>query len=198
MAKDKKNGFNKEKDKETGAECGSSGTQEKAAAAEDKPAAEEEAGGEDAPDEFSELKEKMASLQDKYLRQAAEFDNYKKRIRKEKSELILNGGEKVITSLLPVLDDFERALANIRKEDEENALLQGIELIYQKLATTLQTHGLDIIKTENADFDTDYHEAIAMISVEDKEMKGKVVDCVQKGYTLNNKVIRHSKVAVGQ
>ncbi len=198
MAKDKKNGFNKEKDKETGAERGSSGTQEKAAAAEDKPAAEEEAGGEDAPDELSELKEKMASLQDKYLRQAAEFDNYKKRIRKEKSELILNGGEKVITSLLPVLDDFERALANIRKEGEENALLQGIELIYQKLASTLQTHGLDIIKTENADFDTDYHEAIAMIPVEDKEMKGKVVDCVQKGYTLNNKVIRHSKVAVGQ
>ena len=159
---------------------------------------ETDATNEEATDEINELKEQLASLQDKYLRQIAEFDNYRKRILKEKSELILNGGEKVISSLLPVLDDFERALINIKKGGDETTLLQGTELIYQKLLTTLESQGLSKIKTEKEDFNTDFHEAVAMVPVDDERMKGKVVDCVQTGYTLNNKVIRHSKVAVGQ
>ena len=159
---------------------------------------ETDATNEQATDEIIELKEQLASLQDKYLRQIAEFDNYRKRILKEKSELILNGGEKVISSLLPVLDDFERALINIKKGGDETTLLQGTELIYQKLLSTLESQGLSKIKTEKEDFNTDFHEAVAMVPVDDESMKGKVVDCVQTGYTLNNKVIRHSKVAVGQ
>lgn len=159
---------------------------------------ETDATNEEATDEINELKEQLASLQDKYIRQIAEFDNYRKRILKEKSELILNGGEKVISSLLPVLDDFERALINIKKGGDETTLLQGTELIYQKLLTTLESQGLSKIKTEKEDFNTDFHEAVAMVPVDDESMKGKVVDCVQTGYTLNNKVIRHSKVAVGQ
>lgn len=159
---------------------------------------ETDATNEQATDEINELKEQLASLQDKYLRQIAEFDNYRKRILKEKSELILNGGEKVISSLLPVLDDFERALINIKKGGDETTLLQGTELIYQKLLSTLESQGLSKIKTEEEDFNTDFHEAVAMVPVDDESMKGKVVDCVQTGYTLNNKVIRHSKVAVGQ
>ena len=159
---------------------------------------ETDATNEQATDEINELKEQLASLQDKYLRQIAEFDNYRKRILKEKSELILNGGEKVISSLLPVLDDFERALINIKKGGDETTLLQGTELIYQKLLSTLESPGLSKIKTEKEDFNTDFHEAVAMVPVDEESMKGKVVDCVQTGYTLNNKVIRHSKVAVGQ
>lgn len=159
---------------------------------------ETDATNEEATDEINELKEQLASLQDKYIRQIAEFDNYRKRILKEKSELILNGGEKVISSLLPVLDDFERALINIKKGGDETTLLQGTELIYQKLLSTLESQGLSKIKTEREDFNTDFHEAVAMVPVDDESMKGKVVDCVQTGYTLNNKVIRHSKVAVGQ
>ena len=159
---------------------------------------ETDATNEQATDEINELKEQLASLQDKYLRQIAEFDNYRKRILKEKSELILNGGEKVISSLLPVLDDFERALINIKKGGDETTLLQGTELIYQKLLSTLESQGLSKIKTEKEDFNTDFHEAVAMVPVDDEIMKGKVVDGVQTGYTLNNKVIRHSKVAVGQ
>ena len=159
---------------------------------------ETDATNEQATDEINELKEQLASLQDNYLRQLAEFDNYRKRILKEKSELILNGGEKVISSLLPVLDDFERALINIKKGGDETTLLQGTELIYQKLLSTLESQGLSKIKTEKEDFNTDFHEAVAMVPVDDESMKGKVVDCVQTGYTLNNKVIRHSKVAVGQ
>ena len=159
---------------------------------------ETDATNEQATDEINELKEQLASLQDKYLRQIAEFDNYRKRILKEKSELILNGGEKVISSLLPVLDDFERALINIKKGGDETTLLQGTEIIYQKLLSTLESQGLSKIKTEKEDFNTDFHEAVAMVPVDDESMKGKVVDCVQTGYTLNNKVIRHSKVAVGQ
>lgn len=159
---------------------------------------ETDATNEQATDEINELKEQLASLQDKYIRQIAEFDNYRKRILKEKSELILNGGEKVMSSLLPVLDDFERALINIKKGGDETTLLQGTELIYQKLLSTLESQGLSKIKTEKEDFNTDFHEAVAMVPVDDESMKGKVVDCVQTGYTLNNKVIRHSKVAVGQ
>ncbi len=129
---------------------------------------------------------------------SSKFDNYRKRVLKEKSELIQNGGESVISSLLPIIDDFERALQNMKKSDDTAALKEGVELIYQKFMKTLESNGLKTIETKEADFNTDFHEAVAMIPAPNDESKGKVVDCVQKGYKLNDKVIRHAKVAVGQ
>lgn len=149
-------------------------------------------------DKTAEYEATIADLKDKYLRQAAEFDNYRKRVLKEKSELIQNGGESVISSLLPIIDDFERALQNMKKSDDTAALKEGVELIFQKFMKTLESNGLKTIETKEADFNTDFHEAVAMIPAPNDESKGKVVDCVQKGYKLNDKVIRHAKVAVGQ
>lgn len=149
-------------------------------------------------DKTAEYEATIADLKDKYLRQAAEFDNYRKRVLKEKSELIQNGGESVISSLLPIIDDFERALQNMKKSNDTAALKEGVELIYQKFMKTLESNGLKTIETKEADFNTDFHEAVAMIPAPNDESKGKVVDCVQKGYKLNDKVIRHAKVAVGQ
>ena len=149
-------------------------------------------------DKTAEYEATIADLKDKYLRQAAEFDNYRKRVLKEKSELIQNGGESVSSSLLPIIDDFERALQNMKKSDDTAALKEGVELIYQKFMKTLESNGLKTIETKEADFNTDFHEAVAMIPAPNDESKGKVVDCVQKGYKLNDKVIRHAKVAVGQ
>lgn len=148
--------------------------------------------------ELSEANDKIADLNDKYLRQAAEFDNYRKRTMKEKAELIKNGGERVIEAILPVLDDFERALANMAKDENAKEILTGIELIHAKFSNILKSNGLQKIETEGQDFNTDFHEAIAMIPAPTPELKGKVLDCVQTGYTLNDKVIRHAKVAVGE
>ena len=133
---------------------------------------------------------------DKYIRLVAEFENYKKRTLKEKSELILNGSEKTVAAILPILDDFERATAD--KTEDPQAIKEGYELIYKKFLKALETLGVHKIKTDNADFDVDYHEAIAMVPGMGDDKKGKVIDCVQTGYTLNDKVIRHAKVAVGQ
>ena len=148
--------------------------------------------------ELNEANEKIATLEDKYLRQVAEFDNYRKRTVKEKAELIKNGGERAIESILPVLDDFERALANMSKNEGAAEIMTGIELIYNKFIGILKQNGLQKIETEGANFDTDFHEAIAIIPAPSEELKGKVLDCVQTGYTLNDKVIRHAKVAVGE
>ena len=148
--------------------------------------------------ELDEANEKVATLEDKYLRQVAEFDNYRKRTIKEKAELIKNGGERAIESILPVLDDFERAMANMAKNESAAEIMTGIELIYNKFVGILKQNGLQKIETEGADFNTDFHEAIAMIPAPTEELKGKVLDCVQTGYTLNDKVIRHAKVAVGE
>ena len=133
---------------------------------------------------------------DKYIRLVAEFENYKKRTLKEKSELILNGSEKTVAAILPILDDFERATAD--KTEDPQAIKEGYELIYKKFLKALETLGVHKIETDNADFDVDYHEAIAMVPGMGDDKKGKVIDCVQTGYTLNDKVIRHAKVAVGQ
>ena len=149
-------------------------------------------------EEMARLETEIAELKDKYLRQVAEFDNYRKRTLKEKTELILNGGEKIITSLLPVLDDMERAQQNIEKSDDIEALKEGINLVFKKLMTVLESAGLQKIDTDGKDFDTDVHEAIAMIPATTDDQKGKVIDCVQAGYKLNEKVIRHAKVAIGQ
>ena len=148
--------------------------------------------------ELNEANEKIAALEDKYIRQVAEFDNYRKRTMKEKAELIKNGGERTIESILPVLDDFERALANMSKDESNAEAMKGVELIYNKFAGILKQNGLQKIETEGADFNTDFHEAIAMVPAFEESMKGKVLDCIQTGYMLNEKVIRHAKVAVGE
>ena len=153
--------------------------------------AEEKTPLEKAQDEIEELK-------DKWLRSVAEFENYRKRTLKERAELILNGGEKVITAILPVLDDMERAIENGEKTDDPAVLREGMELIHQKFMKTLEGQGVSKIETEDADFDTDVHEAVAMVPGMGDNKKGKVIDCLQKGYKLNDKVIRHAKVAVGQ
>lgn len=143
--------------------------------------------------------EKIAAQQDQILRQAAEFDNYRKRTLKEKAELIKNGGEKTISAILPIIDDLERALQNMKSDNEEVcALKDGVELIYNKFLKSLQQEGLNKIETQEADFNTDYHEAIALVPAPTDELKGKILDCVQTGYQLNDKVIRHAKVVVGQ
>lgn len=149
--------------------------------------------------QLAAYEEKIAAQQDQILRQAAEFDNYRKRTLKEKAELIKNGGEKAITAILPVIDDLERALQNMKSDNEEvTALRDGVELIYNKFLKTLQQEGLEKIDTHEADFNTDYHEAIALVPAPTDELKGKILDCVQTGYQLNDKVIRHAKVVVGQ
>ena len=142
--------------------------------------------------------EQIADLKDKYLRQVAEFDNYRKRTLKERAELILNGGEKTISALLPVVDDMERAIANGEKTDDPQVLREGMEIIYHKLMKALESQGVSKIDTTDADFDTDVHEAVAMVPGMGDDKKGKVIDCLATGYKLNDKVIRHAKVAVGQ
>lgn len=142
--------------------------------------------------------EEIENLKDQFLRKVAEFENYKKRTLKEKTELILNGAEKTVDAILPVIDDFERALATAQKSDDIAALKEGMELIYKKLMKTLEGLGVRKIETEAKDFDVDFHEAVAMVPGVEDERKGKVIDCIQTGYTLNEKVIRHAKVAVGE
>lgn len=148
--------------------------------------------------ELDEANAKIAALEDRNLRQMAEFDNYRKRTMKEKAELIKNGGERTIESILPVLDDFERAISNMAKDENCAEMLTGVELIYNKFVGILKQNGLQKIETEGMEFNTDYHEAIAMIPAPEESLKGKVLDCVQPGYMLNEKVIRHAKVAVGE
>lgn len=147
-------------------------------------------------DPLTIVQEEAEKWKDKYIRLAAEFDNYKKRTLKEKSELILNGSEKTISTILPILDDFERALAD--KTEDPKTIKEGFDLIFKKYLKALETLGVNKIETDDADFNVDYHEAIAMVPGVGDDKKGKVIDCVQTGYKLNDKVIRHAKVAVGQ
>ena len=156
----------------------------------------EESSSEEKTDPIAAAQSEAEAWKDKYIRLVAEFDNYKKRTLKEKSELILNGIEKTISSILPILDDFERALSD--KTEDPVAIKEGFELIFKKFLKTLEPLGVKKIETNDTDFDVDYHEAIAMVPGMGDAMKGKVIDCVQTGYTLNDKVIRHAKVAVGQ
>ena len=149
-------------------------------------------------DPLETAQKEIEELKTQILYKAAEFENYRKRTLKERAELILNGGEKVITAVLPVLDDMERAIANGAKTDDPQVLREGMELIYQKFVKTLEGQGVSKIETKDADFDTDLHEAVAMVPGMGDDKKGKVIDCLQEGYKLNDKVIRHAKVAVGQ
>ena len=148
-----------------------------------------------------ELEQAQADIEeqkDKYLRLSAEFDNYRKRTMKEKAELILNGGEKSISSILPILDDFERAIATMEKTTDVTAVKEGVELIYNKFMAVMGQNGVKMIETKDQVLNTDYHDAIAVVPAPSEELKGKILDCVQNGYTLNDKVIRHSKVVVGE
>ncbi len=139
-----------------------------------------------------------SEMHDRYLRLYSEFDNYRKRTMKEKAELILNGAEKTISSILPIVDDFERALKNMETATDVAAVKEGVELIYNKFMTVLGQNGVKVIETKEQPLDTDYHEAIAVIPAPDEALKGKILDCVQTGYILNDKVIRHAKVVVGE
>ena len=181
---------------------------ENAAQTEETPA-EETAQAEETPAQELTVEEQLANMlaeaqqmvneeKDRYLRLAAEFDNYRKRTLKEKAELIKNGGEKTLTAILPVLDDFERALKNMEATEETRAMKEGVELIFNKFNKVLEQEGLQKIETEGQAFDVDFHEAIALIPAPSEDMKGKILDCVQTGYKLNDKVIRHAKVAVAQ
>ena len=149
-------------------------------------------------DAFSDLQKKYADLNDARLRLRAEFDNYRKRTLREKTELIKNGGESALTQLLPVVDDFERALQNIRQAEDVKAVGEGVELIYNKFITYLAQQGVQAIEAIGKPFETELFEAIATIPAPEADLKGKVVDCVQTGYLLNEKVIRHAKVVVGE
>lgn len=174
-------------------------------AAENEEIQEEDAQDSAAPAEEEKLAQELEEAnkvieeqKDKYLRLSAEFDNYRKRTMKEKAELILNGAEKTISSILPIVDDFERALKNMETATDVAAVKEGVELIYNKFMSVLGQDGVKVIETKDKPLDTDFHEAIAVIPAPDKSLKGKILDCVQTGYTLNDKVIRHAKVVVGE
>lgn len=149
-----------------------------------------------AEEKLDAANKEIEQLKDKYLRAVAEFDNYKKRTLKEKAELLLNGSEKTVCAVLPVLDDFERALAD--KATDAEAVREGMKIIFNKFTKALSSLGVKKIETEGKDFNVDYHEAVAMVPGMGDDKKGKVIDCLQTGYQLNDKVIRHAKVAVGQ
>ena len=147
-------------------------------------------------DPLTKAQQEVEELKKTLLYKTAEFENYRKRTMKEKADLILNGGEKTISAILPILDDFERALAD--KSEDPKAIKEGVQMIFNKFVKTLEGLGVKKIETADKDFDVDFHEAIAMVPGMGDDKKGKVIDCVQTGYTLNDKVIRHAKVAVGQ
>ena len=165
------------------------------------PTAEGEELADTTPDALSseeQLQSELDKLKDAHLRPVAEYDNYRKRTLKEKSELIRSGGEKVLTELLPVVDDLDIALQNLDKATDLDALKEGMHLIYAKFADYLSRQGVTPITTEEAPFDEELHEAIATFPAPSEELKGKIIDCVKKGYKLHDKVLRHASVVVGQ
>lgn len=160
---------------------------------------------EEAADETESLKSQLDQTQTElekqkkeYLFLMAEFDNFRKRTLKEKSDIIRNANEQSMKGLLPIVDDFERGLDATKDVDDPNAIREGMEIIYNKLVKYLEQNGVKAMESNGADFDPDMHEAIAMVPVEDQNLKGKVIDTPTKGYTINDKVLRHAKVAVGQ
>lgn len=173
-------------------------TEAEAQAAEEAAAATAEEAPQAEENPLEKLEEKLKEQEDKNLRLRAEFENFRKRTIKEKAELIINGAEKTVQAMLPVVDDMERALDNAQKSDDVEALREGMDLIYKKLMKALEGLGVKPIDAVGKEFDVDFHEAIAMVPGMGDDKKGKVIDCVQTGYTINDKVIRHAKVAVGQ
>ena len=177
-------------------------TQPEAEATDEQAETQEQTADVEVADEWErklkEAEEKATELNDRYLRLSAEFDNYRKRTLKEKADLILNGSEKALTSILPIVDDMERAKQTMDNATDVAAVRKGVALIYNKFMQTLEQNGVKPIVTEGQALDTDFHEAIAVIEAPSEELKGKVLDCVQRGYTLNDKVIRHAKVVIGK
>lgn len=149
-------------------------------------------------DSLEALQKEYDKLSDSHLRLMAEFDNYRKRTLKEKSELIKSGGEGIVCNMLPVIDDFERAMQNIRSTEDVDALAEGVELIYNKFISFLAQQGVKPIEAVGKTFDTECFEAIATIPAPEEDLKGKILDCVQTGYIMHEKVIRHAKVVVGE
>ena len=168
----------------------------KAADADSKTDNTDNAAESEEADPLAKAQQEVEELKKQLLYKTAEFENYRKRTLKEKTDLILNGGEKTIAAILPILDDFERAIAD--KSEDPKAIKEGVQMIFNKFIKTLEGLGVKKIETADKDFDVDFHEAIAMVPGMGDDKKGKVIDCVQTGYTLNDKVIRHAKVAVGQ
>ena len=168
----------------------------KAADADSKTDNTDNAAESEEADPLAKAQQEVEELKKQLLYKTAEFENYRKRTLKEKADLILNGGEKTIAAILPILDDFERAIAD--KSENPKAIKEGVQMIFNKFIKTLEGLGVKKIETADKDFDVDFHEAIAMVPGMGDDKKGKVIDCVQTGYTLNDKVIRHAKVAVGQ
>ena len=171
-------------------------TEEKTEVPEEEQAEQEEDNSPEA--QLAKAQNEIADLKDKYLRQAAEFDNYRKRVATEKGELVKNGGARVMTAILPILDDFERAHENMDKMEDVAAVKEGVQLIIDKFLKLLKQEGLEKMDVVGKPFDVDFHEAIARVPGQPDEMRGKVIDCVQSGYKMNDKVIRHAKVAVAQ
>ncbi len=157
----------------------------------------EEPREETVEDKLALAEVRIAELEKERLYKQAEFDNFRKRIIKEKAELILNGGRKVLEAILPVIDDLERALQHMEKADDVDAVKEGVELIYKKFLKVMETQGVTQMKTEGADFNTDFHEAVTQFPAPSDELKGKVIDCTEKGYMLNDTVLRFAKVVVG-
>lgn len=148
-------------------------------------------------EEVNEWEMKYNSINDSYLRLMADFDNYRKRTIKEKADLIKNAGERIIVDFLPIVDNFERALESMKTAEDVDAVRQGVELIYNQIMSMMKANGVAVIETKEAPFDTEFHEAITTIPAPTPELKDKIVDCTTKGYTMNEKVIRHAKVVVG-
>lgn len=147
--------------------------------------------------QLQEYKDKAAEANDKYVRMAAEFDNFRRRSARERLELINTASEEVIKGILPVLDDFERAVKVLKESDSSAAAIEGTELIYNKLFSFLKSRGLSVIEAMGKELDTEFHEAVAQFPTDDKEKKNKIIDIVQQGYMLNGKVVRYAKVVVG-
>lgn len=181
--------LNTENSEQATAEATAENAQEQAA--EEAPA--EKTVEEKLADALAEIEE----LKNKALYKQAEFENYRKRVITEKADLILNGGKKVLEAMLPVVDDMERALAHMNKAEDVEAVKEGVDLIYKKFMSTLKAQGVTPMETQNADFNTDYHEAVTQFPAPSDELKGKVIDCVEHGYMINDKVLRYAKVVVG-
>lgn len=150
------------------------------------------------PDEIAQLKKQLADLNDKYIRTCAEYDNYRKRTAREKADLIKSAGSDIITALLPVIDDFDRAIAHMNDAQDVAAVKDGVSLILKKFNDYLAKRGVTVIETKELPLDTNVHEAITMVPAPTPEMKGKILDCVEKGYKLGDKVLRFAKVVVCQ
>ena len=190
------NATQNENNAEANAEEQEAGTDNKSAEADNKTEDTDNKAESTEADPLIKAQQEVEELKKTLLYKTAEFENYRKRTMKEKADLILNGGEKTISAILPILDDFERALAD--KSEDPKAIKEGVQMIFNKFVKTLEGLGVKKIETADKNFDVDFHEAIAMVPGMGDDKKGKVIDCVQTGYTLNDKVIRHAKVAVGQ